>query len=794
MATTIANPVVRLDMNNARFIKGVVSTKNAYRSLWRGLIRTSRKGTTQTGKSFLSLSNLIKFTFIGIASFVAVKVIASIVNSFRDGFRIIASTVIKGGAEIESGLVEVNKAANLTEKQINTLRDSFLDFSDKTPITTKQLLKIAAAGARMGLTLDEAGNTVDDAVKRLIDFSKVIAQADVAIEELGTEELAAGLGKLLTLFKLSTDETANLASALNSAAQSANTTADQILRATIRSAGAAKQFGFTAAEAIAVSTTMLELGRTAEITGTSFERILGIIAKPNKFPEFAKLVGRTTEEFADLFDKKPVEAIREIFKALGKFEDARKAEEVLTKLFGTQVRLVGSLRALAQGTKLLDKNLKVATTEFERGKSIEEEFAVAAGTITSKFKTLSNLFSNVGKRVFPLIRDALVEAIETFTVFGEELKGITKETIFLEFIRDLIKDLAILGVSFGRLIFKFVKVFFKEFQQAPDVGFIKGITKLIDDLIDSIRPDTIAAFVNGIKLGLVFVKFLIGAFIDLSGIILEIVGVIDRFVEKFSGAQSSFELMFDAAVKLKTILKDLFTFDEARIRALRDTFAALADFIQVKFANALFGGLDSAVKGAEIRLNAAIGRLTKVKEEVEPKKPEVKKEAKEKKKEEAKEEIKVEPKRRPGRIIVESQLANEILNDIRKSTREIVLSGNRGNEIFKRFNELIEPLGEKTAEEFAKKGIRGARVPRGLAPGARKLAEDIEDIEFERKELLESQKRAREFQEKTAKEIEEAALNLDAAAAVAISSERLNKSSKNLVDSLAGTGRRSARQ
>ncbi len=793
MATTIAEPVVRLDMNNARFIKGIASTKNAYRSLWRGLIRTSRSGTAQTGKSFLSLANVIKFTFIGIASFISVRVIASIVNSFRDGFRIITDTVIKGGAEIEDGLVEVNKAANLTGKQIESLRNNFLDFSDQTPITTKQLLKIAAAGARMGLTLDEAGNTVGDAVKRLTDFSRVVAKADVAIEELGTEQLATGLGKLLTLFQLTTDETANLASALNSAAQSANTTADQILNATTRSAGIAKQFGLTAAEAIAINTTMLELGRTAEITGTSFERIFGIIAKPNKFPEFAKLVGRTEEEFGDLFDKNPVKGIREIFKALGQFENAREAEGVLTKLFGTQVRLAGSLRALSQGTKLLDKNLKVATTEFERGKSIEEEFALAAGTVTSKFKTLSNLFSNVGKRVFPLIREALVEAIETFTEFGEELKGITNETTFLEFIKDLIKDLSLLGVSFGRLLFKFVKVFFKEFQQGPDVGFIKGITKLVDDLTDSIRPDTIAAFVDGIKLGLSFVKSLIGAFIDVSRVILESVGAVDRFVDKFSGAQTAFGLMFDAAVKLKTILLDLFSFDESRIRALRDTFAALADFIQVKFANALFGGLDSAVNAAEVRLGRAIERLTKVKEE-KPKKQEVKKEAKDKKKEETKEEIKEVAKRKPGRIIVESQLANEILRDIRKSTNEVVRSGNRGNELFKRFNELLEQQADKTAEEFAKTGIRGAKVERGLAPGSRKLAEDISDVEFERQEELEARKKARELQKKSAEQIEEAANNLDTAAALLFSSKRLNQNSKRVVDSLAGTGKRSARQ
>ncbi|KKL49258.1 hypothetical protein LCGC14_2317290, partial [marine sediment metagenome] len=228
--------------------------------------------------------------------------------------------------------------------------------------------------------------------------------------------------------------------------------------------------------------------------------------------------------------------------------------------------------------------------------------------------------------------------------------------------------------------------------------------------------------------------------------------------------------------------------------ALRATFVALADFIGLKFQNAIFGGLNIAVQEAEVRLGRALERLTKVKEEKKPKKIEVKKEAKEKKKEEIKEEIKEGLKRRPGRIIVESKLANEILNSILKSSQEVVRSGDRGNELFKRFNQLIEQQSEKTAEEFAKKGIRESRVERGLAPGARRLSEGIEDIEIDRKFLLESQKQSRKLLEEVTREISEAALNLDAAAALAFSSKQLNESLKRLRDSLAGTKNRSARQ
>lgn len=611
MATTIAEPVVKLDMNNARFAKGVLSTKNLWRSMWRRINSITRVGAKRNNSAVIKSVSVAKLALGGFLSFTVISIFGKMLSVARSTFSKIGDAVLKGGSEMELAFVEVNKVVELSEQQGKKLQKAFLDFSDTAPVTVKQLLKIAAAGARMGLALDEAGNIVDNAVEKLTDFSKVVARADVAIEELDTEQLAAGLGQLLNLFKLNTDQTVNLASALNSAAQSANTTADQILNATKRSASIAKQFGLTVSEAIAINTTMLELGRTAEITGTSFERIFGIIARPNKFPKFAKLIGRTKEEFADLFDINPVEGVREIFSALGQFGNAREAEAVLIKLFGSQTRLLGSLRALSQGTKLLDKNLKVANREFLKGTSINKEFAAVAGTVAKRWEILSNVFSNVGKRIFTKIRPALNVAIDILKDFGAELNDFSKNRSFLNFIKFSIVFLSKLTASIGQFVKKTITLFIESFEEISGKSFLKSIVDSVDQLTNSLDKKSIKLFVLIFIAFLKLVKSAVKIFSNFSSAILLIVSNSKKMKVVMKAIETISKLIIQALLIISSIILNLFA--TGGLQKLAKAFNSFMNVVELRIkkiiTGGLFPGINDQIKRAQERLIADLKAL-----------------------------------------------------------------------------------------------------------------------------------------------------------------------------------------
>lgn len=521
MATTIANPVIRLNFRGANFFKGLISAKSRFRSFWRDIRKNTQRGMKGSNSALIGGLTIARGVLIGFLSFALVSIFAKLFNTVKRVFTEIPKLVAKAGSEMETALVEVNKAVDLNAEQTETLRRELVNFSRVTPTTTKQLLTIAAAGARMGIALDEDGNVAKDATQRLIAFAKSIAKADVAIEDLSTEEIGRGVGKLLKLFGLGVEQTDNLTSALNSAAQTSAAFASEILNATTRSAGAARQFKFTVAEAIAVSTTFIELGRTAEITGSSFERLLNIIAKPENFEKFGKLLDITADQFGKLIDKSPLETIRAIFAELGKTRSVTEANKVLTNLFGTNVRLTGSVRGLAQGIKLLDKNLRIERQAFKEAISINKEFALVLETVTSRFKTLRGSFTAAFEDLFVKLQPSIKLAIDSLTEVSTAFTTLTRSEDFIAFIKNLIEDFANLAKQTGLFIAKLISVTVKADKLVGGQGFFAVLAEQVKSFSKSLTVDDITLFIRGLNVLKIILNGIIEGFKKITEAVLK---------------------------------------------------------------------------------------------------------------------------------------------------------------------------------------------------------------------------------------------------------------------------------
>ena len=542
MGTTIANPVIKLDFKGGNFFKGLLSTRNRFRSFFRDIGKSAKRGMKNSNSALIGGLSITKGVLIGFLSFATVSIFAKLFNVVKDVFTKIPKLIAKSGMEMESALVEVNKAVDLTAEQTETLRQELVNFARVTPTTTQQLLKIAAAGARMGVALDEDGNVAKDATKRLIDFAKSVAKADVAIEELSTDEIGRGVGKLLNLFGLTVKQTDNLTSTLNSAAQTSAAFANEILNATTRSAGVARQFKFTAAEAIAVSTTLIELGRTAEISGSSFERLLNIISKPESFEKFGKLLGITGDEFQKLIDKSPLDTIRAVFSELGKTRSVTEANKVLTDLFGTNVRLTGSVRGLAQGVKLLDKNLRIERRAFAQATSINKEFNLVIGTTASKLDTLKGSFIAAFQDLFVRLKPSIQAAIDGLFDITEAFTVLTENDTFVAFIKNLIEDFGNLTKSVGLFFVKLTSTFVKADKLVGGQGFFAILAEQVKEFTSSLTIEDFTFFAE--------------AFNVLKSVLLGVVGAFEKIGEAVVKTKALFRRSSQFFAELFTLSKE----------------------------------------------------------------------------------------------------------------------------------------------------------------------------------------------------------------------------------------------
>ncbi len=813
MGTTVANPVIRLDFRGANFFKGLLSAKNRFRSFFRDIGKTTKRGMRGSNNALIGGLSVSKGVLIGFLSFATVSIFAKLFNVVKDVFTKIPKLIAQSGIEMESALVEVVKVVDLSAEQIEELRKNLVNFARVTPTTTKQLLNIAAAGARMGVALDEGGNVAADATKRLTDFAISVAKADVAIEDLDTDEIGRGIGKLLNLFGLSVKQTDNLTSSLNLAAQNSAAFASEILNATTRAAGAANQFKFTAAEAIAVSATLIELGRTAEITGSSFERLLNIASKTENFEKFGKLLGITGDEFKKMIDRSPLEVLRAIFKELSKTRTITEANKVLTDLFGTNVRLLGSVRGLTQGTKLLDKNLKFARKGFKEATSVNKEFNLVAKTTAGRLETLRGSFIAAFQDLFVKIRPAILMIIDGLFDVSKAFTVLTENEDFVSFIRGLIEDFGNLAKNVGLFFVKLISTFTKADKLVGDQGFFAVLSEQVKSFTKSLIVEDFKLFIE---------------VLNLLKIVLE--GVASAF-EKIASAFAKTKRLFE---KSQVFIGEFFAPNAKSLRILTEGVKRISKEEKKR---------QEATKKEEQKVNKLFNLLKNLGNE-EKKRLEVKKKQtteSEKQVQLAKEEtVEVEKQRTVAQDILEArrkniQLSEQVKKDLeerRRNRREakrrpplpeaeaqdlIRQLKREETEKFERRSRII--LDPKTRKEFEEKQRARERGVTSLGPGGKfgGLRRGIEEggginrakrgefgVEKFRRELTPITKKNQKTFEQIKKGVESTTENTKITAdeieeiAVRIlrqqqESQRLAEAAKKLNNALAGTRPRASR-
>lgn len=255
-------------------------------------------------------------------------------------------------------LIDVQQKAGLTTEQANELGDALLDLAAKTAVPQEQLAGIAATAGQLGI----------EGTENILTFTETTALFAEATE-LSSEEASQALATIGNAFQLPIDQSENLASAINTLANTTAASARPIVTGLERIGGAGESVGFTVDQVAALTATLVDSGVEAATAGTALRNVF--VRMQTEADRLGAAVGVTGSEFNRMVEDDALGALNQYLSALRDMPTALQAVEI-RETFGQENFL--AVQTLTSQTENLSVNLDRAAESFEAGTAVTEEF------------------------------------------------------------------------------------------------------------------------------------------------------------------------------------------------------------------------------------------------------------------------------------------------------------------------------------------------------------------------------------------------------------------------------------
>lgn len=366
----------------------------------------------------------------------------------------------KFAIDFEDNFANVKKTVDGTPEQLEKIRQEIIDMTtvginghSAIPETTAELTELAAAGGQLGIKTENISK-----------FTETMAMLGTATNLYG-EEGAATLAKFANVTKMDQENFDRLGSSIVDLGNNFATTESDIANMSMRLAGAGTQIGLSQADILGIATALSSVGIEAEMGGSAFSKAMiamqmattngytqvndvmnktgmslrdlqllsannskdfksladglgytstelnSMISSGVQLENFAKITGKTTEEFKNLFDSSPAEAIDAFIKGLQNADGAgENAISMLQDMGFTEVRLRDSLLRLANSEAGITEAVTRSNTAWNENIALQNEFDAKAETTASQLAVTKNNIveaaRGIGETMLPSIKDA----------------------------------------------------------------------------------------------------------------------------------------------------------------------------------------------------------------------------------------------------------------------------------------------------------------------------------------------------------------------------------------------------
>lgn len=366
----------------------------------------------------------------------------------------------KFAIDFEDNFANVKKTVDGTPEQLEKIRQEIIDMTtvginghSAIPETTAELTELAAAGGQLGIKTENISK-----------FTETMAMLGTATNLYG-EEGAATLAKFANVTKMDQENFDRLGSSIVDLGNNFATTESDIANMSMRLAGAGTQIGLSQADILGIATALSSVGIEAEMGGSAFSKAMiamqmattngytqvndvinktgmslrdlqllsannskdfksladglgytstelnSMISSGVQLENFAKITGKTTEEFKNLFYSSPAEAIDAFIKGLQNADGAgENAIGMLQDMGFTEVRLRDSLLRLANSEAGITEAVTRSNTAWNENIALQNEFDAKAETTASQMKiakqNIIEAARGIGETMLPSIKDA----------------------------------------------------------------------------------------------------------------------------------------------------------------------------------------------------------------------------------------------------------------------------------------------------------------------------------------------------------------------------------------------------
>jgi TP901 family phage tail tape measure protein len=290
-------------------------------------------------------------------------------------------SIVNSLGKMDDQLADVKKSANLTDAQVKQLNE--------------ELGKIQTRSSRSELRdlAYEAGKLGKNSVEDVMAFVRAADQIKIALgRDLGADAITE-IGKLTNVFKLEEmfgmeKGMLMIASAINEVGAASTASESYIVDFLKRTSGVANIARITAPELIGLAGTLDSLGQTSEVSSTAISKLLTKMG--GEVDTYAKLAGKSVEEFRETMNRSGLEALLQVFENVGQ---SQAGLEQLTATLGDLGvdggRIVGVFGTLAANIDEVRRQTAIANKEYQNATSITREVEIrnqSLGTILDRLK------------------------------------------------------------------------------------------------------------------------------------------------------------------------------------------------------------------------------------------------------------------------------------------------------------------------------------------------------------------------------------------------------------------------